>query len=62
MVVVLKLLIMVIMDFLRVLLIWYDDEIMIYDFDDSDDDGMGINGIGFKFMVVVVYVRMVKRK
>ncbi|KAK4675333.1 hypothetical protein QC764_503420 [Podospora pseudoanserina] len=52
----------VITDPLRASLTWHDDEITIYDPDDSDDDGTGINGIGFKPTAAVAYARTVKRK
>lgn len=41
---------------------WQEDEITIYDPDDSDDDGTGINGIGFKPTAAVAYARGVRRK
>lgn len=49
-------------DPLRASLTWHDDEITIYDPDDSDDDGTGINGIGFKPTPAIAYARTVKRK
>ncbi|KAK4186962.1 hypothetical protein QBC35DRAFT_251996 [Podospora australis] len=52
----------VITDPLRASLTWHDDEITIYDPDDSDDDGTGINGIGFKPTAAIAYARTVKRK
>lgn len=52
----------VITDPLRASLTWHDDEITIYDPDDSDDDGTGINGIGFKPTPAIAYARTVKRK
>ncbi|KAK1753159.1 hypothetical protein QBC47DRAFT_387895 [Echria macrotheca] len=48
-------------DPLRASLTWHDDEITIYDPDDSDDDGTGINGIGFKPTPAVAYARAMKR-
>ena len=49
-------------DPLRASLTWHDDEITIYDPDDSDDDGTGINGIGFKPTPAIAYARTVKRR
>ncbi|KAK4155665.1 hypothetical protein C8A00DRAFT_31508 [Chaetomidium leptoderma] len=49
-------------DSLRASLTWHDDEITIYDPDDSDDDGTGINGIGFKPTPAIAYARTVRRK
>ncbi|KAK0725135.1 hypothetical protein B0H67DRAFT_598487 [Lasiosphaeris hirsuta] len=49
-------------DPLRASLTWHDDEITIYDPDDSDDDGTGINGIGFKPTPAIAHARTVKRK
>lgn len=49
-------------DPLRASLTWQDDEITIYDPDDSDDDGTGINGIGFKPTPAIAYARAVRRR
>ncbi|KAK3306021.1 uncharacterized protein B0T15DRAFT_534092 [Chaetomium strumarium] len=49
-------------DPLRASLTWHDDEITIYDPDDSDDDGAGINGIGFKPTPAIAYARTVRRR
>ncbi|KAH6623369.1 hypothetical protein F5144DRAFT_550922 [Chaetomium tenue] len=49
-------------DPLRASLTWHDDEITIYDPDDSDDDGTGINGIGFKPTPAEAYARTVRRR
>ncbi|KAK4234748.1 hypothetical protein C8A03DRAFT_18408 [Achaetomium macrosporum] len=49
-------------DPLRASLTWHDDEITIYDPDDSDDDGTGINGIGFKPTPAIAYARTVRRR
>ncbi|KAK4158741.1 hypothetical protein QBC43DRAFT_223638 [Cladorrhinum sp. PSN259] len=51
-----------VVDPIRASLTWHDDEITIYDPDDSDDDGTGINGIGFKPTPAIAYARTVKRK
>lgn len=47
---------------LRAALTWQEEEITIYDPDDSDDDGTGLNGIGFKPTAAVTYARGMKRK
>ncbi|KAH6847683.1 hypothetical protein B0I37DRAFT_415406 [Chaetomium sp. MPI-CAGE-AT-0009] len=49
-------------DPVRASLTWHDDEITIYDPDDSDDDGTGINGIGFKPTPAEAYARTVRRR
>lgn len=46
----------------RASMTWREEEITIYDPDDSDDDGTGINGIGFKPTPAVAYARGVKRQ
>lgn len=51
-----------IVDPLRASLTWHEDEITMYDSDDSDDDGTGINGIGFKPTPAIAYARAVRRK
>ncbi|KAK4143465.1 uncharacterized protein C8A04DRAFT_12364 [Dichotomopilus funicola] len=51
-----------IVDPLRASLTWHDDEITIYDPDDSDDDGTGINGIGFKPTPAIAYARTMRRR
>ena len=52
----------IITDPLRASLTWQDDEITVYDPDDSDDDGTGINGIGFKPTPAIAYRRVIKRR
>lgn len=52
----------VITDPVRASLTWHEDEITIYDPDDSDDDGTGINGIGFKPTPAIAHARWVKRR
>ncbi|KAK3312817.1 hypothetical protein B0H66DRAFT_381054 [Apodospora peruviana] len=52
----------VITDSVRASLTWHDDEITIYDPEDSDDDGTGINGIGFKPTPAIAYARTVRRR
>lgn len=46
----------------RASLTWHEDEITVYDPDDEDDDGTGINGIGFKPTAAIAYARTMKRK
>ncbi|EGS22370.1 uncharacterized protein CTHT_0018960 [Thermochaetoides thermophila DSM 1495] len=49
-------------DPLRASLTWRDDEITIYDPNDSDDDGTGINGIGFKPTPAMAQARLMRRR
>ncbi|KKY36549.1 hypothetical protein UCDDA912_g03459 [Diaporthe ampelina] len=49
-------------DPIRAALTWHEDEITVYDPDDEDDDGVGINGIGFKPTPAIAYARTMKRK
>ncbi|KAL2266715.1 hypothetical protein VTJ83DRAFT_6067 [Remersonia thermophila] len=51
-----------IVDPVRAALTWRQDEITIYDPDDSDDDGTGINGIGFKPTPAIAYARALRRR
>jgi len=51
-----------IVDPIRAALTWHDDEITMYDPNDEDDDGTGINGIGFKPTPAIAYARAMKRK
>ncbi|KAH8888488.1 hypothetical protein GQ53DRAFT_767539 [Thozetella sp. PMI_491] len=51
----------IITDPVRAALTWHEDEITVYDPDDSEDDGTGINGIGFKPTPAIAYARNVKR-
>ncbi|KAF7555745.1 hypothetical protein G7046_g6487 [Stylonectria norvegica] len=53
---------MEIADPIRVALTWQEDEITIYDPEDKDDDGTGINGIGFKPTAALAQARTMKRK
>ncbi|KAI8948638.1 hypothetical protein F4801DRAFT_445947 [Xylaria longipes] len=53
---------LVIVDPVRAALTWREDEITIYDPEDKDDDGTGINGIGFKPTAAVAYQRAQKRR
>lgn len=53
---------LVIVDPVRAALTWREDEITVYDPEDKDDDGTGINGIGFKPTATVAYQRSQKRR
>jgi hypothetical protein len=46
----------------RAALTWHDDEITGHNPDDPDDDGEGINGIGFKPTPAEAYARAMKRR
>lgn len=46
----------------RAALTWHDDEITGHDPDDPDDDGEGINGIGFRPTPAEAYARVQKRR
>ncbi|KAL6870488.1 hypothetical protein J3F83DRAFT_736506 [Trichoderma novae-zelandiae] len=49
-------------DPLRASLTWHEDEITIYDPEDKDDDGTGINGVGFKPTPALAHARIMKRR
>lgn len=51
-----------IIDPVRAALTWHEDEITVYDPEDEDDDGTGINGIGFKPTPAIAYARTMKRR
>ncbi|KAM3516162.1 hypothetical protein MY11210_000184 [Beauveria gryllotalpidicola] len=51
-----------IVDPVRAALTWHEDEITIYDPDDKDDDGTGINGIGFRPTPAMAHARSLKRR
>ncbi|OAA65282.1 hypothetical protein SPI_02069 [Niveomyces insectorum RCEF 264] len=51
-----------IVDALRASLTWQDDEITVYDPTDADDDGTGVNGIGFKPTPAVANARARMRR
>ncbi|CRK24261.1 hypothetical protein BN1723_013232 [Verticillium longisporum] len=51
-----------VVDPVRAALTWHEDEITVYDPDDSDDDGVGVNGIGFKPTAAQTRARIAKRK
>ncbi|CEJ90291.1 hypothetical protein VHEMI06084 [[Torrubiella] hemipterigena] len=53
---------MEVVDPVRASLTWHEDEITIYDPDDEDDDGTGINGVGFKPTPALAHVRAMKRQ
>ncbi|KAL2752067.1 hypothetical protein ACRALDRAFT_2030304 [Sodiomyces alcalophilus JCM 7366] len=52
----------VIVDPVRAALTWQEDEITVYDPDDSDDDGTGVNGVGFKPTPAIARMRVQKRR
>ncbi|KAK7423182.1 hypothetical protein QQZ08_009178 [Neonectria magnoliae] len=51
-----------IVDPVRAALTWHEDEITMYDPEDEDDDGTGINGIGFKPTPALAQARAMKRR
>lgn len=51
-----------IVDPVRAALTWQEDEITVYDPDDKDDDGTGINGVGFRPTPAIAHARSMKRK
>ncbi|KAM3456787.1 hypothetical protein MY3296_001445 [Beauveria thailandica] len=51
-----------IVDPVRAALTWHEDEITVYDPDDKDDDGTGINGIGFRPTPAIAHARSLKRR
>jgi len=53
---------MEIVDPVRAALTWHEDEITIYDPDDADDDGTGINGVGFRPTPAMAHARLMKRR
>lgn len=52
----------VVVDPVRAALTWHEDEITVYDAEDKDDDGTGLNGIGFRPSAAVAYQRAQQRK
>ncbi|KAL6852986.1 hypothetical protein ACO1O0_007535 [Amphichorda felina] len=46
----------------RAALTWRDDEITVYDPNDADDDGTGINGVGFRPTPALAHARVMKRR
>ncbi|TLD09410.1 uncharacterized protein PgNI_07093 [Pyricularia grisea] len=53
---------MAVVDPVRAALTWHEDEITIYDPNDEDDDGVGINGIGFRPTAAIAHARSMKRR
>ena len=53
---------MEIVDPVRAALTWHEDEITIYDPEDKDDDGTGLNDIGFKPTSALAASRVMKRR
>lgn len=51
-----------VIDPVRAALTWQEDEITIYDPEDEDDDGVGINGIGFKPTPAIAHARTMRRR
>lgn len=51
-----------IFDPVRAALTWHEDEITMYDPNDKDDDGTGINGIGFRPTPALAHARIMKRR
>ncbi|OAA45397.1 hypothetical protein NOR_03186 [Metarhizium rileyi] len=51
-----------IVDPVRAALTWREDEITVYDPDDEDDDGTGINGVGFRPTPAIAHARAIRRR
>ncbi|KAG5930270.1 hypothetical protein E4U42_002482 [Claviceps africana] len=51
-----------VVDPVRAALTWHEDEITVYDPDDADDDGVGVNGIGFKPTPALAQSRVIRRR
>ncbi|KAG5951561.1 hypothetical protein E4U53_002815 [Claviceps sorghi] len=51
-----------VVDPIRAALTWHEDEITVYDPDDADDDGVGVNGIGFKPTPALAHSRVIRRR
>ncbi|KAG5963792.1 hypothetical protein E4U58_003427 [Claviceps cyperi] len=51
-----------VVDPIRAALTWHEDEITIYDPNDADDDGTGVNGIGFKPTPALELSRIMRRR
>lgn len=52
----------IIVDPIRAALTWHEDEITVYDSEDPNDDGTGLNGIGFRPTPAIAYQRAQRRK
>ncbi|OAQ66421.1 hypothetical protein VFPPC_14333 [Pochonia chlamydosporia 170] len=52
----------VVVDPVRAALTWHEDEITIYDPNDEDDDGTGINGVGFRPTPAIAHARAMRRR
>lgn len=51
-----------VVDPVRAALTWQEDEITVYDPNDEEDDGVGINGIGFRPTAAIAHARSMKRR
>ncbi|RCI12117.1 hypothetical protein L249_0028 [Ophiocordyceps polyrhachis-furcata BCC 54312] len=51
-----------VVDPIRAALTWHEDEITVYDPHDADDDGVGVNGVGFKPTPAIAHARVMKRR
>ncbi|KAG6060930.1 hypothetical protein E4U32_003190 [Claviceps aff. humidiphila group G2b] len=51
-----------VVDPIRAALTWHEDEITMYDPNDADDDGTGVNGIGFKPTPALERSRIMRRR
>ncbi|RDA92735.1 hypothetical protein CP533_1396 [Ophiocordyceps camponoti-saundersi (nom. inval.)] len=51
-----------VVDPVRAALTWHEDEITVYDPHDADDDGIGVNGVGFKPTPAMAHARIMKRR
>ncbi|KAG6013954.1 hypothetical protein E4U54_006072 [Claviceps lovelessii] len=51
-----------VVDPIRAALTWHEDEITVYDPEDADDDGIGVNGIGFKPTPAMAHSRVIRRR
>ncbi|KAG6010558.1 hypothetical protein E4U21_005911 [Claviceps maximensis] len=51
-----------VVDPIRAALTWREDEITVYDPEDADDDGFGVNGIGFKPTAALAHSRVIRRR
>ncbi|QPG93636.1 hypothetical protein C2857_001325 [Epichloe festucae Fl1] len=51
-----------VVDPIRAALTWQEDEITVYDPEDEDDDGTGVNGIGFRPTPELAHSRAMRRR